>query len=109
MASLPAYGGAAGPRSGGKIVRARRVQTRKTPYERPGPSNLGPGENPSWISKFIFSPTRTIASGAGKLLSSVFVSDSSSSSSESDSGWFNFELNFGIWFLKLCGWSSCCT
>ncbi|XP_031739005.1 protein KAKU4 isoform X2 [Cucumis sativus] len=85
MASFPAYGGAAGPRSGGKIVRARRVQTRKTPYERPGPSNLGPGENPSWISKFIFSPTRTIASGAGKLLSSVFVSDSSSSSSESDS------------------------
>ncbi|KAA0038758.1 protein KAKU4 [Cucumis melo var. makuwa] len=85
MASFPAYGEAAGSRSGGKIVRARRVQSRKTPYERPGPSNLGPGGNPSWISKFIFSPTRTIATGAGKLLSSVFVSDSSSSSSESDS------------------------
>ncbi|XP_038898993.1 protein KAKU4 [Benincasa hispida] len=85
MASLPAYSEAGGSRSGGKIVRARRVQSRKTPYERPGPSNLGPGGNPSWISKFIFSPTRTIATGAGKLLSSVFVSDSSSSSSDSES------------------------
>ncbi|CAK9317400.1 unnamed protein product [Citrullus colocynthis] len=85
MASIPAYREAAGSRSGGKIVRARQVRSRKTPYERPGPSNLGPGGNPSWISKFIFSPTLTIATGAGKLLSSVFVSDSSSSSSDSDS------------------------
>lgn len=106
MASIPAYREAAGSRSGGKIVRARQVRSRKTPYERPGPSNLGPGGSPSWISKFIFSPTLTIATGAGKLLSSVFVSDSSSSSSDSDSGSLNFELNFGVCFSKLCGWSS---
>ncbi|XP_022976154.1 protein KAKU4-like [Cucurbita maxima] len=86
MASFRGYSEAAGSRSGGKIVRARRAGTRKTPYERPGLSNLGSGGNPSWISKFILSPTRTVASGAGKLLSSAFVSDSSSSSSDSDSG-----------------------
>ncbi|KAG7024508.1 Protein KAKU4 [Cucurbita argyrosperma subsp. argyrosperma] len=86
MASFRGFSEAAGSRSGGKIVRARRAGTRKTPYERPGLSNLGSGENPSWISKFILSPTRTVASSAGKLLSSAFVSDSSSSSSDSDSG-----------------------
>ncbi|XP_023536154.1 protein KAKU4-like [Cucurbita pepo subsp. pepo] len=86
MASFRGYSEAAGSRSGGKIVRARRAGTRKTPYERPGLSNLGSGGNPSWISRFILSPTRTVASSAGKLLSSAFVSDSSSSSSDSDSG-----------------------
>ncbi|XP_023524140.1 protein KAKU4-like [Cucurbita pepo subsp. pepo] len=85
MASVPAYREAGGSRTGGKIVRARRAWSRKTPYERPGLSNLGPGGNPSWISRFIFSPTLTIASGAGKFLSSVFISESSSSSSDSDS------------------------
>ena len=89
MASFRGYSEAAGSRSGGKIVRARRAGTRKTPYERPGLSNLGSGGNPSWISRFILSPTRTVASSAGKLLSSAFVSDSSSSSSDSDSGWLN--------------------
>ncbi|XP_022982018.1 protein KAKU4-like isoform X2 [Cucurbita maxima] len=85
MASVPAYREAGGSRTGGKIVRARRAWSRKTPYERPGLSNLGPGGNPSWISRFIFSPTLTIASGAGKFLSSVFITESSSSSSDSDS------------------------
>lgn len=90
MAAVPSYRDITGSRSGGKIVRARRARSRKNPYERPGLSNLGAGGNPSWISRFIFSPTLTIASGAGKLLSSVFVSDSDSSSSDSDSGWFDW-------------------
>ncbi|XP_022139992.1 protein KAKU4 isoform X2 [Momordica charantia] len=85
MAAVPSYRDITGSRSGGKIVRARRARSRKNPYERPGLSNLGAGGNPSWISRFIFSPTLTIASGAGKLLSSVFVSDSDSSSSDGDS------------------------
>ncbi|PON73024.1 hypothetical protein PanWU01x14_061740 [Parasponia andersonii] len=78
-------------RSGGKIVRARRTAgTRATPYARPRLANSEP-ENPNWLSKIIFSPTRLIASGAGKLISSVFSQDddsdsSSSSSSSSSSG-----------------------
>ncbi|XP_039165942.1 uncharacterized protein LOC120292109 [Eucalyptus grandis] len=42
-----------------------------------------PVPNPNWLSKLILSPTRLIASGAGKVLSSVFGPESESSS---DSG-----------------------
>ncbi|KAF3447640.1 hypothetical protein FNV43_RR12827 [Rhamnella rubrinervis] len=72
-------------RSGGKIVRPRRTAGAKTPYERPRRTNPAP-ENPNWLSRLIFSPTRMIANGAGKLISSVFSADSSSSSSSDDSG-----------------------
>ncbi|KAK0571459.1 hypothetical protein LWI29_016323 [Acer saccharum] len=70
-------------RSGGKLVRARRAAGPKTPYDRPT-ATFSPNpsyENPNWLSRLIYSPTRMIASGAGKLLSSVFTTDSSSSSS----------------------------
>ncbi|KAK4760061.1 hypothetical protein SAY87_023192 [Trapa incisa] len=71
--------------SGGKMLRPRRVARVATPYDRPTNQNLR-AENPGWISKLIISPTLVIASGAGKLLSSVFGSESSSSSSSSGSG-----------------------
>ncbi|GMN39824.1 hypothetical protein TIFTF001_009043 [Ficus carica] len=75
----------ASPRSGGKIVRARRTAGGpRTPYDRPRLANPEP-ESPNWISKLIFSPTRAIANGAGKLISSVFSQDDSSSSSSSSS------------------------
>ncbi|KAK4797875.1 hypothetical protein SAY86_030201 [Trapa natans] len=67
-------------RSGGKMPQPRRGARITTPYDRPPNTNLR-AENPSWISKLILSPTRVIVSGAGKLLSSVFGSESSSSSS----------------------------
>ncbi|XP_062021588.1 protein KAKU4 [Rosa rugosa] len=67
--------------SGGKIVRTRRPARTRTPYERPTFTVNPPPENPNWLARFIYSPTRSIVSGAGKVLSSVFRSDSSSSSS----------------------------
>ncbi|TQD83795.1 hypothetical protein C1H46_030676 [Malus baccata] len=73
-------------RSGGKIVRPRRSAGARTPYDRPRLVNPAPPENPSWFSRLIYSPTRKIASGAGKIISSVIGPDSSSSSSSSSVG-----------------------
>ncbi|KAG2699899.1 hypothetical protein I3843_07G209000 [Carya illinoinensis] len=75
------------PRSGGKVVRGRRFAAPRTPYERPRLTNPGASENPSWLSRLLYSPTRLIASGAGKILSTVFSPEpSSSSASASSSG-----------------------
>jgi hypothetical protein len=73
------------PRSGGKIVRARRAAGSRTPYERPRLATQDRPENPSWLSRLLYSPTRIIASGAGKILSTVFSPSSSSSSSSASS------------------------
>ncbi|KAB2604549.1 hypothetical protein D8674_039227 [Pyrus ussuriensis x Pyrus communis] len=70
-------------RSGGKIVRPRRYDGARTPYDRRRFANPAPPENPNWFSRLIYSPTRKIASGAGNIISSVFGPDSSSSSSSS--------------------------
>ncbi|KAJ0251815.1 Protein KAKU4 [Hirschfeldia incana] len=74
------------PRSGGKIVRPRRRAVVRTPYERPAPRSRDPPpppqQNPSWISRLVYKPVTVIASGAGKFISSVVFSESSSSSSE---------------------------
>ncbi|XP_030946774.1 protein KAKU4 isoform X1 [Quercus lobata] len=72
------------PRSGGKMVRPRRAAGARTPYERPRLANPEL-ENPNWLSRLIYSPTRTIATGAGKLLTNVFFPESSESESESSS------------------------
>ncbi|KAI6679144.1 hypothetical protein NL676_033025 [Syzygium grande] len=81
MASIPRSRGG----SGGKILRTRRSRRPATPYDRPGPVTDpdpdSPPRNPNWLSKLILSPTRLIASGAGKVISSVFGPESSSSSS----------------------------
>ncbi|XVE53463.1 hypothetical protein DITRI_Ditri03aG0005400 [Diplodiscus trichospermus] len=72
------------PRSGGKMVRPRRAMLPRTPYDRPRLLN-STQQNPNWISRHIFSPTRTIVSGATRVLSFVFgFASSSSSSSSSD-------------------------
>ncbi|XP_044472167.1 protein KAKU4-like [Mangifera indica] len=67
------------PRSGGQMVRTRQSAANKTPCDRPALSpNLTP-QDPNWLSKFIYSPTRLIATGA------VFTGESSASSSSSSS------------------------
>ncbi|TKY74641.1 KAKU4 protein [Spatholobus suberectus] len=76
MASVP------GSRTGGKMVRTRRTAAarNRTPYDRPAPSE---SRSPNWLSRFVISPTRFVASGAGKLLSSVLDLESSPTSSSS--------------------------
>ena len=66
------------------MVRPRRAAGARTLYERPRLANPKP-ENPNWLSRLIYSSTRTIATGAGKLLTNVFFPESSSSESESSS------------------------
>ncbi|CAG7884844.1 unnamed protein product, partial [Brassica rapa] len=75
--------GSSQPQSGGKIVRPRRTAVFRTPYDRPTPRDPSQ-QNPSWISKLVYKPARIIASGAGKIISSVVFSESSSSSSEDE-------------------------
>lgn len=67
-------------RSGGKIVRNRRIAALRTPYDRPTLRAPVPA-SPNWLS----AATRMIATGAGKFISSVFGPESSSSSSSSGS------------------------
>ncbi|GAA0142065.1 hypothetical protein LIER_03050 [Lithospermum erythrorhizon] len=83
--SVAVYDGAGG---GGKITTNKR-RWRFNPYNRPPPPEPAappPLRSPSWISG--------IASGAAKIISAVFVSDSSSSSSsESDEEELEEEIN----------------
>ncbi|XP_014501612.1 protein KAKU4 isoform X3 [Vigna radiata var. radiata] len=78
MASAP------GSRSGGKILRTRRsaAARSRTPYDRPAPAEA---PSPNWLSRFVLSPSRFIASGAGKIFSSVLDLDNASASSSSSS------------------------
>ncbi|XP_027354421.1 protein KAKU4 isoform X2 [Abrus precatorius] len=69
-------------RSGGKMVRTRRTSRTRTPYDRPAPTQP---QSPNWLSRFVVSPTLFIASGAGKLFSSVLDLDSAPTSSSSAS------------------------
>ncbi|GMI92402.1 hypothetical protein HRI_002909600 [Hibiscus trionum] len=57
----------------------------ETHYDRPGFLNSAL-QNPNWISRNIFPPTRAIVTGAGRVLSSVLGFESSSSSSSSECG-----------------------
>ncbi|XP_019437651.1 PREDICTED: protein KAKU4-like isoform X2 [Lupinus angustifolius] len=66
-----------GSPSSGKVLRPRRSSAARatTPYDRP-----------NWLSRYVISPTRLVASGAGKILSTVLDLDSSpTSSSDTDS------------------------
>ncbi|XP_059640644.1 uncharacterized protein LOC132282850 isoform X3 [Cornus florida] len=67
--------------SGGKMVRDRRMAAPKSPYDRPTP----PQNHPHWFTGLVFPATRMIATGAGKLLSSVLLDTSSSSDRDSGS------------------------
>ncbi|GMI94777.1 hypothetical protein HRI_003147000 [Hibiscus trionum] len=85
MASISRSAHRREPRSGGKMLRPRRTMSRTTPYDRPRLLN-STEQNPNWISRHVFSPTRALVSGATRVLSSVFGFESpSSSSSDSDS------------------------
>ncbi|CAA7408197.1 unnamed protein product [Spirodela intermedia] len=68
------------PGAGGKVLRSRRRAVSASPYARPENSPPPPvpqSGNPKWFSGII--------SGAGRLISSVFRSDSGESSSSSSS------------------------
>ncbi|XP_058113715.1 uncharacterized protein LOC131256721 isoform X2 [Magnolia sinica] len=78
MASISRANRTVEPRWGGKILRRRRAPA-TSPYHRPSPPRRP--RSPSPTSSSIFG---LFASGAGKLLSSVFRRSSSSSSSDDD-------------------------
>lgn len=80
MATVSRARGTAETRTGGKIVKPRRIAAAASPYSRPLPPVP---ENPNWFTGLINPATRIIATGASKIISSVFGSDSSSSSSSS--------------------------
>ncbi|KAF6142323.1 hypothetical protein GIB67_023348 [Kingdonia uniflora] len=70
--------------SGGKIVRARRIRAATSPYARPlSTPTPSPPPSPSGNPNWLFSATRMIANGAGKLISTLLSPTSSSSSSDS--------------------------
>ncbi|CAM8970434.1 unnamed protein product [Rhodiola kirilowii] len=71
---MSTIGQTSGTRSGGKAARIRRVAASPTPYDR-APSGSSEGGCPNWLS----SATRRIAESAGRVVRSVFMSDSSSS------------------------------
>lgn len=95
------------PRSGGKIVRPRRTIAPKNPYDRPTQQFINPPhENPNWISRLILSPTRMVVNGAGKLLSAVFNSPDSYSSSSSSAfaSVSGINLFFCFLYFLCCFW-----
>ncbi|KAJ8538787.1 hypothetical protein K7X08_030083 [Anisodus acutangulus] len=81
-------------RSGGKIVNNRRKRYAVGPYDHPQQQQQQPSveeeeeqvqKSPNWLTGHVFPATRTIISGAAKILTSVFNSEGSSSSSSSES------------------------
>ncbi|KAH6760780.1 hypothetical protein C2S52_008558 [Perilla frutescens var. hirtella] len=68
--------------AGGNIVTNRRKQRiSATPYDRP-PPRPSPPKSPNWFAGVVVPSALAIASGAGKILSSIFSDSGSSSSSE---------------------------
>ncbi|KAM3379425.1 protein KAKU4 isoform X1 [Capsicum galapagoense] len=74
--------------AGGKIVTNRRKRYAVGPYDRPLPSLAAAEEavqkSPNWFTGHVFPATRTIISGAAKIITSVFNSETSSSSESED-------------------------
>ncbi|KAG8375334.1 hypothetical protein BUALT_Bualt10G0089400 [Buddleja alternifolia] len=78
------------PRSGagGKIVTNRRKQRLSaTPFDRPPPRLYPPQppKGPNWFTGVIIPSARALASGAGKIMSSIFSESESFSSEDEDS------------------------
>ncbi|CAN4075759.1 unnamed protein product [Withania somnifera] len=75
-------------RSGGKIVTNKRKRYAVGPYDRPPPAAAEEeavvNKSPNWLTGHVFPATRTIISGAAKILTSVFNTESSSSSSSDE-------------------------
>ncbi|KAM0059281.1 hypothetical protein Hdeb2414_s0005g00179741 [Helianthus debilis subsp. tardiflorus] len=89
-------GDAPAARSGGKILKEKRIAARKTPYDRPTPPQpQHPPESPNWLIGLV-SPAKFVAGGASKILSSIWnpttwgarsvTSSDSDDESEDDSG-----------------------
>lgn len=72
-------------RSGGKIVTNKRKRYAVGPYDRPPQAEEAVLKSPNWLTGHVFPATRTIISGAAKILTFVFNSESASSSSSSES------------------------
>ncbi|KAL8063686.1 hypothetical protein ABFX02_01G042900 [Erythranthe guttata] len=75
--------------AGGKIVTNRRKERlAATPYDRPPtqPSRPPPPKSPNWFTGIVVPSARALASGAGKILSSIFSESESSSSEDEESG-----------------------
>ncbi|PIN00820.1 hypothetical protein CDL12_26680 [Handroanthus impetiginosus] len=75
--------------AGGKIVSNRRQQRlAATPYDRPPPQPFAhpPPRSPNWFTGIIVPSARALASGAGKILSTIFSESESSSSEDEGSG-----------------------
>ncbi|KAL6501866.1 hypothetical protein OROGR_026999 [Orobanche gracilis] len=71
--------------AGGKMVTNRRKERLSaTPYDRPPPRPSPPPKSPNWFTGVILPSARFLASGAGKILNSIFT-ESESSSSENES------------------------
>ncbi|CAA3023402.1 Hypothetical predicted protein [Olea europaea subsp. europaea] len=71
--------------AGGKVVTNRRKKRLAvTPYDRPSPPRP-PARSPNWFSGVIIPSARAIASGAGKIITSVLYSDYSSSEDDDES------------------------
>ncbi|XP_076895698.1 protein KAKU4-like [Bidens hawaiensis] len=73
-------------RSGGKILKQKRIAARNTPYDRPTPSQPQqlPEESPSWLTGLV-SPAKFVAGGASKIISSIWNPKTwSARSSDSD-------------------------
>ncbi|KAJ8763834.1 hypothetical protein K2173_003616 [Erythroxylum novogranatense] len=83
------------PKSRRKMPRLRRSASNWTPYDRPTPTFLRNSSptSPNWLSKLVFSPTRLIASGAGKALASVFSPHYAPSSSDDDSAFSDDDMD----------------
>ncbi|KAK1438264.1 hypothetical protein QVD17_04070 [Tagetes erecta] len=88
LADLPAG------RSGGKIMKDKRIASRKTPYDRPTPpqpQSHDPQQSPNWLNGLV-SPAKFVAGGASKILSSIWnpkswsTHSSTSSDTDRDSG-----------------------
>ncbi|KAL8521648.1 hypothetical protein ACS0TY_011971 [Phlomoides rotata] len=72
--------------AGGKIVTSRRKQRiSATPYDRPQQPAPPPStKNPNWFTGIVVPSARALASGAGKIFSSIFSESESESSSSED-------------------------
>lgn len=72
--------------AGGKIVTNRRKQRiAATPYDHP-PPRPSPPNRPNWFAGVVVPSALAIASGAGKILSSIFSDSGSSSENEEECG-----------------------
>lgn len=90
--------------AGGKIVTNRRKQRlAATPYDRPPPQPLPPPppKSRNWFTGIIVPSARALATGAGKIFSSIFSESESSSSEDEDSASGTHSSAFTFFYFTL--------